>query len=73
MGNETLISAARAAGFAMAASEEELSMPAARRSGETSADRTADAPVSDAPRPVGHKKAAIPVFGSFVWPFWKTA
>lgn len=71
MGNETLISAARAAGFAMAASEEELSIPAARRSGETAPQRTPDAPAADGPRPV--KKTELPALGTFGWAFWKTA
>lgn len=70
MGNETLISAARAAGFAMAASEEELSMPAARRGGET-AQNTPDAPVTEVTRPI--KKTEPPALVTFGWTFWKTA
>lgn len=74
MGNETLISAARAAGFAMAASEEELLMPAARRTGEAAENRFPDAPVNDAPRTMDQSQSGGAVGAAGVWwPFWKTA
>jgi hypothetical protein len=75
MGIETLTSAARAAGFAMAPSEE-LLMPAARRTGEVSSSppRTADAPTVDKARPVERKQTIVSAWaGALWWPFWKTA
>lgn len=73
MGNETLISAARAAGFAMAASEDLLT-PAARRTGEASSPRSPDAPATEAPKAApAPEKLQFPALFPLNWSFWKTA
>lgn len=71
MGNDTLISAARAAGFAMAPSDDLLT-PATRRGADQPPPGSPDAPGSETQR-VERVATAAPFSATLWWPFWKTA
>lgn len=69
MGIETLTSAARAAGFAMVATDDLVSPPP--RHAHAPASRTVEAPSADAPRAIEQKRQdGVPAVW---WPFWKFA
>lgn len=76
MGNDTLNSAAHAAGFAMATSDDLLTPPT-RRAGDAAAPRTPDAPADALRQAAPAKTQLASVFSSLSWPtlpsFWKAA